>query len=180
MPRITLKLIPTTVPVSSGLTSEEIVREIKIDSEVHRSSESYLTLGRCAETGIVDKRCSRDHVRVWIDTEAEEIVFQQMGSNPSCVQHSGDEYVLTKHLVKRLPLMARNISSSTKQTLYLINKDRLYGYEVITPTMETKASNGDSAAKRGTKRNANTIDDYLMKKPKSAESLSKGQYSCNW
>ena len=134
-----------------------------------------VVLGRSDITGIKDKRCSREHVRLRADSNSLEIVFSQQGSNASSVLYNGETFVLSKHDIKRIPL-GKSALDSCVCSIYIIHKDQLYGYDIIlksktAPTVETETrsiplkSNGDVTKKRS----SSTLDSFVTKKPKKED-----------
>ncbi|KAF6036768.1 hypothetical protein EB796_004927 [Bugula neritina] len=133
-----------------------------------------VVLGRCDITGITDKRCSREHTKLKLDVNSNELVLTQLGSNPCSVSDcDGNTYILAKHDVKRLPIKKLDIVRNGKSILYLINKDLLYGYKLVvreetkTDCSSVKAKTSSSVS--GSKRPQPTLDSYISKKIKKCD-----------
>lgn len=172
----------TLVPVKGASQSDSAYLKHSHTLVKNGVHSSELVLGRSDSTGIDDKRCSREHLKLKFDEVSEEIVFSQSGSNPSCIEYGDNEIVLAKHDVKRLPV-AHCYSSNAQ--IYLIHKDRMYQYHIcaeksiekpsekLTTKTETKSSVATNSSKSTTnteerrKRKAGTLDDFLTKKAKA-------------
>lgn len=174
---VTLRLKASSIPKDLKIDCD-LVQEIKIDKK-----SPSVTLGRSEVTGIQDKRCSRDHISISLDNDSDELVIQQNGANPGCVQLKGSDESLTKRAVKRIPLDAK--AKLPPLTVYMIHKDHLYGYEVVIkklsdtesqekPTSQ-HASELNETRGKGKRKGDSTLDNFFqVKKPKTEGKITEG------
>lgn len=171
-----IKLVPTFSLNTSSVSSSPPA--ILLDSSTTESTEVFL--GRSSITAITDKRCSRQHTKVKLDRKAGEIVFVQAGSNGSCLIHRDNRHSLSKHDIKRLPLDELCVNAASQSSLFLIEKDSLYGYKInVTVTTVNKPDSGDSSSMKITntgetrKRPPTTLDSFVTKKARVESDSTK-------
>ncbi|XP_067939267.1 uncharacterized protein F21D5.5-like isoform X2 [Watersipora subatra] len=157
-------------PVFQSENSGSSPSTFTLDSRNDESKD--ITLGRSDGSGISDKRCSREHMRLKIDDKCHELVVQQMGSNSGCIICNGCTSTLAKHDIKRVPI-GDLLEGCKICSIYLIKKDMLYEYDVILMTKGKAAALNERPSESkisikgsSTKRQSATLDTFVIKKAK--------------
>lgn len=157
-------------PVFQSENSGSSPSTFTLDSRNDESKD--ITLGRSDGSGISDKRCSREHMRLKIDDKCHELVVQQMGSNSGCIICNGCTSTLAKHDIKRVPI-GDLLEGCKICSIYLIKKDMLYEYDVILMTKGKAAALNERSSESkisikgsSTKRQSATLDTFVIKKAK--------------
>jgi len=139
-------------------------------------------LGRSEGLQISVKRCSREHVKIQIDEETDELVIQQLGSNKAAVFCNGAETTLAKHSSKRISLEPHSkksqakeeIDSTTVCSLWLLSSPKKeYQFDVVIQQRPESNQTSEKTEKKIMKRKMGiTLDGFVTKKPKKDDGTS--------